>query len=120
MSRNRRDVDFELGLPATPQSCRLRGYPSFAQFIARDADAAIYRRYSHLSARNLLCLQSELHELEARLQQLDREDAKDINDNDAQKAVREWKYYCDPENDRAHEHRVLQGSIRSKMREYRA
>lgn len=39
----------------------------------------IYRKYAHMSARNLLYLQSELHELDEHLRQFDREDAKDID-----------------------------------------
>jgi hypothetical protein len=46
---------------------RLKGYPTFSAFIARDQDAAIYRKYESLSARNLLYLSSEIHELEGQL-----------------------------------------------------
>ena len=99
---------------------RLEGYPSLAQFIARDGDAAIFRKYSQLSARNLLYLQSELHELDAQLRQLDREDAQDINNEEPQKAAREWRYYSDPDNGRAGQHRVLQEKIGLKLKEYRA
>ena len=52
----------------------------------------IYRKYAHMSARNLLYLQSELHELDEQLRQLDKEDAKDIDDEEPQKAAREWRY----------------------------
>lgn len=99
---------------------RLDGYPSFAQFIARDGDAAIFRKYAHLSARNLLYLQSELHELDVQLRQLDREDAKDIDNEEAQKAAREWGHYCDPNNDRARQHRILQEKIKVMLKEYRS
>jgi hypothetical protein len=36
-----------------PRAPKLRGYPTFAEFIARDGDAAIFRTYKSLSARNL-------------------------------------------------------------------
>ena len=111
--------DFELGVPAASQPTRLDGYPSFAQFIARDGDAAIYRKYAHLSARNLLYLQSELHELEEKLQNLDKEDAKDIGNEEAQKAARDWDHFSDPANASAYQHRVLQQDIRAKIKEYR-
>lgn len=111
--------DFKLGFPANARPARLDGYPSFAHFIAKDADAEIYRKYAHLSARNLLYLQSELHELEEQLGQLDREDAKDIDNEEAQKAAREWKHYSDPENGRACQQKALQGKIRLKLKEYR-
>ena len=110
--------DFELAHPSN--SARLDGYPSFAHFIARDADAAIYRKYAHLSARNLLYLQSELHELEERLQQMDEEDAKCMNDERAQKAARYWTHYSNPDNARACQHKILQENIRLKLKEYRA
>ncbi len=112
--------DVELGNPSTAPPARLEGYPSFAQFIARDGDAAIYRKYAHLSARNILYFQSELHELESKLWQLDRDDAKDIDNEDAQKAARAWRHYSDSKNSRACQHRDLQKEIRLKLKEYRA
>ena len=104
----------------TSRPANLEGYPSFAQSIATDSDAAIYRKYAHLSARNLLYLQSELNELEAQIQQLDREDAKDINNEAAQKIAREWGHYANPNDQRACQHRLLQAKIRAKVKEYRA
>ena len=112
-------LDVELGHLSKARPARLDGYPSLAHFIARDADAAIFRSYAQLSARNLLYLQSELHELEEQLRQLDREDAKDVNDEEPQKAAREWKYYSDPNNRRATQHRILQEKITSKLKTYR-
>ena len=100
-------------------SMTLDGYPSFAEFIARDSDAAIYRRYGHLSARNLLYMQSELYELELELQQLDTEDANKVDNDDAQKTARDWRYYSDEANERSRKHRVLQNKIRIKIKEYR-
>lgn len=112
-------LDVELGPFPTTLPARLEGYPSFAQFIARDGDASIYRQYAHLSARNLLYLQSELHELERQLRQLDREDARDIDNQEAQKAAREWRHYSDSMNVRASHHRELQEKIKLKLKEYR-
>ena len=82
-------ADCETRPTPTSYPARLDGYPPFAQFIATDGDAAIYRRYKQLSARNLLYLQSELFELEEKLQQLDREDAKDIKEVNARNIARE-------------------------------
>ena len=100
---------------------RLSGYPSFAEFIAADADAAIYRKYEHLSARNLLYLQSELHELEAQLERLDAKDAreKEIDNQQSQKIARYWHHYAQGDNARAKEHRTLQEKIRLKIKGYR-
>ena len=102
-----------------PNAQQLDGYPSFADFIARDCDAAIYRKFGHLSARNLLYLQSELHSLEQDLRALDAEDTADITDKDAQKAAREWRYFSDAMNPRAQQHRQLQAQIQVKLKEYR-
>jgi hypothetical protein len=119
MTRRSRDPDVELTAGSSSLPGRLDGYPSFAEFIARDGDAAIYRKFSHLSARNLLYLQSELHDLEGRLQQLDKEDAKGLDNEDAQKAVRDWRHFSDPRNSRAQEHKELQEQVRGKIKEYR-
>ena len=119
MTRRSRDPDVELTAGSSSLPGRLDGYPSFAEFIAQDGDAAIYRKFSHLSARNLLYLQSELHDLEGRLQQLDEEDAKGLDNEDAQKAVRDWRHFSDPRNSRAQEHKGLQEQIRGKIKEYR-
>lgn len=119
MSTSHHTVVSESRLAAPSQPARLEGYPSFAAFTATDSDAAIYRKYGQLSARNLLYLQSELHELEAQIQQLDLEDAKDINNEAAQRAAREWGHYNDPDNQAACRHKVLQEKIRLKVREYR-
>ncbi|KAI4626296.1 uncharacterized protein J4E87_004797 [Alternaria ethzedia] len=54
----------------------LSGYPSLANFIASDPGRAtvIYKRYGELAARNLLYLQSELAELQAKQRALDTAD----------------------------------------------
>ena len=113
-----RDRDVELGNPSTSPPARLEGYPSFAEFIAKDIDAAIYRKFTRLSARNLLYLQSELHDLELQLQQLDREDAVDLDNDGAQKAARHWQHYSNPQNQNANRHRALQKKIKLKTKEY--
>jgi hypothetical protein len=52
----------------------LPGYPSLASFIASDPDqtSAIYKRFDQLASRHLLHLQSQLAELEAEQDRLDR------------------------------------------------
>ena len=124
MQRTSRDVDIELAAYPSPLArsvSRLSGYPSFADFIAADADAAIYRKYEHLSARNILYLQSELHELEGQLDELDSLDVKEreLCDEESQKVARYWRHYSGADSARATKHRELQVKIRSKIREYR-
>ena len=55
----------------------LSGYPSLAHFIASDRDRTtlIFKRYDELAARNLLYLQSELAELQAKQRAFDQEDS---------------------------------------------
>jgi hypothetical protein len=97
---------------------KLRGYPTFADFIASDSDAAIFRTYKSMSARNLLYLQSEIHELEKQLQELDSEDVK-ASSFEAEGAAQLWRHYNSNANARAVEHRKLQREIREKLKEYR-
>ena len=128
MQHSNGDVDVELGSLSTsktastiPPKPSLPGYPSFANFIAEDADAAIYRKYEQLSARNLLYLQSELHELEGNLEDLDAVDfeEREADDSEAQQIARYWKSYSRSESKRAVERRELQGRIKKKIKEYR-
>ena len=97
---------------------RLDGYPSYAEFISKDRDAAVYRRFGNLNARNLLYMQSELHELERQLEDLDKEDLKDIGNEDAQKAARIWESFSGGQSEAACARRLLQCKVRGKVKEY--
>lgn len=52
------------------------GFPALAAFIASDPDRStfIYKRFDRLASRNLLILQSELAEMQSRLDAFDRDD----------------------------------------------
>ena len=99
---------------------QLDGFPTFATFIARDKDVAIYKAFKGLSARSLLYQQSELHDLERRLRQLDSEDAEDIENRDAQKAAVYWEHFSNDSSDEAKERRKVHAMIKVKLKEYRA
>ncbi|KAI4261280.1 MAG: hypothetical protein L6R42_003516 [Xanthoria sp. 1 TBL-2021] len=123
MSQSNDTMDIELAIspsPRLPSTPRLPGYPSFAHFVSQDGDASIYRRYESLSARNLLYLQSELHELEGQLEELDAADVKerDSDDDESRKIARLWHHYAQADNERALRHRALQAKIRPKIKEY--
>ncbi|KKZ62127.1 hypothetical protein EMCG_03371 [[Emmonsia] crescens] len=62
--------DVELGIPRD-------GYPALASWIGEDPDQAtfIFRKFTRLSARNLLHLQAQVYELEKQLDDLDKETA---------------------------------------------
>jgi hypothetical protein len=59
----------------------LEGFPSLAQFINEDHDAAIFRTFGELGARNLLYLQSNVNDLSIQLKKLDEEDVKNAPGN---------------------------------------
>ncbi|KAF2205377.1 hypothetical protein GQ43DRAFT_385983 [Delitschia confertaspora ATCC 74209] len=68
------------------------GYPALAAWIAHDPDGEtlVFRRFSRLSARNLLHLQSQLILLEEKLDQLDRE-VFEGQDADLRLAAMRWE-----------------------------
>lgn len=101
----------------------LIGYPSLAAFIASDKNntTAIFRRFDRLGARNLLYLQSELAELEARQDAFDAQDLKTLT-TDQKGDLRDWKVFAeqakDDNNVRDKERMQLIKEIREKMKEY--
>jgi hypothetical protein len=97
---------------------RLKGYPTYSAFIARDQDAAIYRKYENLSARNLLYLSSEIHGLEGQLKALDEADFKSSCFL-AQGAARKWEHYSTSKEPGIQAHHNLQARIKVKLKEYR-
>ena len=110
----------ESELQSSAKHPRLEGYPSFAEFIAKDKDAAIYRRYESLSTRNLLYQQSELHELENQAAELDKQEAAKIENETAQQAARQWSYYINDQSEQGRARRALQDKIKVKMKAYRS
>ena len=100
----------------------VKGYPSLAAFIASDSykSTAIYRRFDRLWARNLLYLQSDLIELEARQDSLD---AEDLQGSTVEKvSSRDWQILKrranEADNVREKERRRVALEIRSKLKEY--
>ena len=97
----------------------LTGYPTLANFIASDKDAAIYRKFEKLSARCLLYQQSELHDLEQQLEQLDLADSRDIDDDEAQQAAVSWDHYASSATEKGQKRRELIMRIKAKLKAYR-
>ncbi|KAI0398012.1 hypothetical protein F5Y17DRAFT_454591 [Xylariaceae sp. FL0594] len=93
------------------------GFPSLAAFIASDRDktTAIFKRFSRLAARNLLALQSELAELEHRLDQYDREDQ---TSRETMQSLRNWQDYKARVAQQP-ERMKLMIQVKTTMREYR-
>ena len=93
--------DVELGLPRD-------GYPALASWIAEDPDHStfIFRKFSRLSARNLLHLQAQVYELEKQLDDLDRETT--LSQNVILKmSARRWETFA--------EHAKKPGAVRRRM-----
>jgi hypothetical protein len=66
------------------------GYPSVAALISKDDDFAIFRKFRHLSARNILYLQAELIHLENELETLD----KSLTSKDDTEELKSWKAFA--------------------------
>jgi hypothetical protein len=101
----------------------VKGFPSLAAFIASDKGKTthIYRRFNRLAARNLLHLQSELAELEAKQDALDNDDLR--GSTEQKQSVRNFEILRDrashPENVREVERLRVIEDIRKKLKEYR-
>jgi hypothetical protein len=109
--------DLEIGITEIQY---VKGYPSLASFISSDKDrsTAIYRRFDGLAARNILYLQSELAELEARQRIFD---AEDVNGSMLDKAcARNWSDFkrISLEDEKQKERMQLAMDIRRTLKEY--
>ena len=100
------------------KSTYIDGFPSLAAFMASDRDktAMILKRFDRLAARNLLCLQSELAEIEARLDQFDQDDQ---GNRETMQSLRNWEAYKARYADEP-QRMQLMARLRSTMREYSA
>jgi hypothetical protein len=119
MTARSRRADVEIG-----RTRPLNGFPSLSEFIASDHDrtSLVFRRFDRLAARNLLYLQSELAELEAK--HYDAEDQSiEFGDADAQECAKSWESFRDAAEDvnnaRQSSRMKLVKQIRLKLKEYR-
>lgn len=100
------------------------GYPALAAWVGRDPDGEtlVFRKFSRLSVRNLLHLQSQIIQLEHELDELDDE-ARRSSDLDARQASRRWETLQELARDptRSEKARLDKaGEIAAKIKEYRA
>jgi hypothetical protein len=84
------------------------GYPKLAAFISKGQDWAIFRKFKELNAMNLLCMQSELMDLESQLQKADTK----IAETAGETLKAWWKLSLDPH------YRAIIQSIKSTLQEY--
>ncbi|KAL3459155.1 hypothetical protein BJX64DRAFT_291552 [Aspergillus heterothallicus] len=119
MNRIRRNANRRpLPHPCPPKE----GFANVARWIAldRDSETFIYRGFRELAARNLLYLQSELLDLEKRLNELDKNDAT-TDDLDVKDEARTWetlreRYESGNEDAKARMDLVMQ--LRASIKEY--
>ncbi len=85
-----------------------------------DNESFIYRKFDKLSARNLLNLQSELIDLESKLEKFDTE-SRSSNDQVLKQSTRKWETFVKNSKEREQERMRMELSkeIRVKLREYR-
>lgn len=105
--------DIEMGpIPSRqPQHQHPGGYHSLASFIGSDKDFFIFRRFSNLSARNLLYLQDELLELEAKLMEVDLQESS----NGSPQGLYNLHTRREDKNE---SRKTLMKDIKSKLQEY--
>ncbi|RYP34338.1 hypothetical protein DL767_004332 [Monosporascus sp. MG133] len=102
----------------------MHGFPRVAYKIAHDADktGTIYRRFDTLASRNLLLLEAEIAELEARQAEYDYEDRDRPNHPRVQESRSNWKTFEELANGAKQPNEVermeLAMTIRGKLREY--
>src|ERR1700761_310458 len=101
------------------------GYPSLAAFIARDRDKStlIFKRFDRLAARNLLHLQSELARLQAKLDDMDVEDATEGESSEVmenKQCLRSWDalVLAAEDNPRHKERLELAKLIKDALKDY--
>ena len=104
-------------MEAQRQTFYVDGFPSLANFIASDKDgtSTIFKRFNRLAARNLLILQSELAELQAKLDEYDCEDRE--GGAEALQSLRNWEDYK-KRNDKESDRIKLLEKIRTTLKEY--
>lgn len=91
------------------------GYNAVATCMDSDSDLSIYRRFGALNGRNLLYLQSELHDLETQLHDLDIDADRRTHGNDAWATPRSWRALNRTEGER---HLEVVIKLRLRLDEY--
>ena len=122
------DASYTTNMPCAQSDLKSRityatGFASLANFIASDPDRTtlVFKLFDELAARNLLYLQSELAELQARQQRLDSEHLS--ADLDAKQCARNFASFEMAAEDggdfKQKDKRDLTLQIRKTLKEYR-
>lgn len=109
--------------PESGESNRFGGYTAAAAFLASDPDneTLIFRKFDGLGALNLLYMQSEILELEKRIQELHLTTLKS-DDMGVIEAASRWETLleqCQRNEPKARERMDLILDLRKKLKEYR-
>ncbi|KAF2002119.1 hypothetical protein P154DRAFT_618864 [Amniculicola lignicola CBS 123094] len=123
---NHTNNDIEKSAERTKQY--LEGFPSLSSLLCSDSDLQVYRRFNRLASRNLLYLQAEILDIEARLEEHDAEDVEIANsENDATESMevklnaRCWEVFKEKAKSgdrKAQERMDLIRELRERMAEY--
>ncbi|KAG9192916.1 hypothetical protein G6011_11650 [Alternaria panax] len=100
----------------------LSGFPSLAHLVASDRDRTtlLYKRFDEPAARNLLYLQSELAELEAKQRAFDQHDRKaDLETKQCARNILDFQKAMQTKDEIQEERWQLMKEIREKLKEYR-
>lgn len=117
-------TDIELNL----QEKRRGGYIAAAEWLARDADneTLVFRKFDKLAALNLLYLQSEILDIENRVERMHQDAVASGSDLDLQETARRWETLVrqategDPRfRQDAKAKMQLVWDLRAKIKEYR-
>lgn len=117
-------TDIELAL----QEKRRGGYTTAAEWLARDADneTLVFRKFDKLAALNLLYLQSEILDIENRVERMHQAAVANGSDLDLQETARRWetliKQATEGDPRFRHDAKVrmqLVWDLRAKIKEYR-
>ncbi|OCK98222.1 uncharacterized protein K441DRAFT_482695, partial [Cenococcum geophilum 1.58] len=104
----------------------LEGFHSLSALLASDPDLQVYRRFDSLASRNLLYLQAEILDLEARLEELDTADLEVANAEESEwmevkLSARCWEAFVEKAEsgeEREAERMRLIRQIRERLAEY--
>jgi hypothetical protein len=123
MPTRQKPSDVEASVPTIRA---LDGFPSLAEFIASDADhtSLVFKRFDKLAARNLLYLQSELAELQARQNEFDAQDRSfEHGGREMKECAMHWERFKEAAqggDEKQKERMELVMEIRRKLKEYSA
>lgn len=98
------------------------GIAAFSALLASDPSLQVYRSFNELASRNLVCMQSELFELEDRLNALDEDDQRVVDSGmpgsaEIRQAMGSWTFAL--QDERQQDRVKIMRQIRTLLADYR-